>query len=912
LKTLVLLGSVFQTVVYKNSSDAVLIGDAKMKRPVHQPTSYFCPKQWQKALLLILLLTFSPFVVVQSATNLSDITIPKEYADVNERNVEPNCLKSIIVIGERHDLIQVQKNIVGVLTYVTTHYPQYNTIGLEGLAAGQEIQSSLSGLPQTVDGLTQQDIVDIKSELAESMLNSGEISAVEYIALLNDKIKIYGVENKELFETNKHQALETSTQKTSEDFQNMVSALREKMEKGLSEKLTGDQKAQFEAKQQQVNQELIDYLQKNDPNGMGKFYKLISDLQKGYISENTFMDSFDKLCRQYNVSFNRDNPTEGTLEKTLIELTTKIQGDVGRRLTKEQLHQVAGIQNRLEEYLEQIDPEIRQFNQWLNKYGDQTCITQSLESLKYLADKSASFAVPFPSSLRSHIPFYQTALQRDSAIADNLLKGLGDRNDAILVVGAAHICGLTEIFTKNRICFLVATPKDMSGYSEEQEAAYQYNLQGKPLPFSLFTLWPKYELKPPPRTQNPNYKDYQKLLYASLLIRDLKAKGFSNQHVFDSIGRFVQGDHYALNSAETICAVGDVYIPCLIENKSGILRLTMYQIDTAKPPTSPILSHGIIGKSFYQFIDYQNFSDPMPRVINGNNEKNIATIAASNTTIVPLLLKGKDSQDRWLLYDGRQDRQLRDEELAAFVEPYRRRIVCITNSYPIITSSEDGTGSAREAQVDELCRAFAGLGVRAFVTSNPALIKERSENLEASIKLPITLVNALPPDGFEQTRANLSAFGSSVTPFDRFSESPPGNTVVIVGHNTEAFLNRIDDLARKQVFANKTVVLIVCGQTGFMDKGQQLRFLRTVDMLNKQGASLVISFDTLIQDIDGLRNAAEKITNNPAESVSPEVLFEKIIKERNIENLKNNFRRDVFLIPKPLYRFASERYSDAA
>ncbi|MDI6795111.1 MAG: copper amine oxidase N-terminal domain-containing protein, partial [bacterium] len=59
---------------------------------------------------------------IERAVNLSYINIPKDQGEVGESYIIPGSKRSIIIIGERHDLIQVQKNIGQILKGILAQY----------------------------------------------------------------------------------------------------------------------------------------------------------------------------------------------------------------------------------------------------------------------------------------------------------------------------------------------------------------------------------------------------------------------------------------------------------------------------------------------------------------------------------------------------------------------------------------------------------------------------------------------------------------------------------------------------------------------------------------------------------------------------------------------------------------------
>lgn len=219
----------------------------------------------------------------------------------------------------------------------------------------------------------------------------------------------------------------------------------------------------------------------------------------------------------------------------------------------------------------------------------------------------------------------------------------------------------------------------------------------------------------------------------------------------------------------------------------------------------------------------------------------------------------------------------------------------------------DAGALQREAQVGQLARMFRNLGVPAYITSDHKLIAEKPKERERPIILNgtpnIVFIDALASQGFSEIKTHLKRFeemGFPVVRIDKFAGSDKDNTLIIIGHSTEALLGRLQNFARQGYFKNKTVALIICGALDFTDMEMRLKFLKTIDVLNKEGAQVVSSFETLIKDqeagnlLGGLKDSVERILKGQMGAITLTEGIIKAIRDKNIENLKNNIRFDIF------------------
>lgn len=615
-------------------------------------------KRFRKVLVLWVILLFlliGGSRNVESIINISQVKIPNNLGEIKSVYIAPDLpknlpMKSVIIIAERHDLIQVQKNIASILENIFTHHKELHLIGLEGAYSGQRVTNPISQFPEEIRGLKRDEIKELKRDIAKGLLKNNEISAIEFIGMVSQNIKIYGVENKELYEENRRQALQQSEDEVMKEFQKAVTQVREELEKTLSGRLNQNQKEKLKSKQDEVNKRLMEYLQEVDTKGIGKLYKSLSDFQQKRITEQTFFNQYQEMCREYGINFDPMSFSQEDFEKTFSELIQKLRDTLNERIIPEQMIKITNIQEDLENYLGEIDSEIGEFNKKLKNYKAQECINDSLDFLVYIQEKCNIYGLPFPSSLKSQIEFYTTAQRRDKAIVENLLKAMGGmgESDAVLLVGGGHICGIEKEFKNKKFSFIVIIPRGMEGsFSAREEEAYRYTLQGKALPFSLFELWKGSNLlKPPPRSTMPNYGRYLAFIYKARLIYELKGKAYSNTEVRERVQNVISDNNWSLDYDGIIYNQGDLYIPCEIHHTSGILRLSKYSKDARNEPVYPVLKHGHIGKLFYEFIDEEHFNKNPGELIHKNNEGNIAS-SPLKSAIVEIIFMGKDSEGRW-------------------------------------------------------------------------------------------------------------------------------------------------------------------------------------------------------------------------------------------------------------------------
>ncbi|MFQ5456659.1 MAG: hypothetical protein ACE5EA_10760 [Nitrospirota bacterium] len=866
----------------------------------------FLPFGWMQCYSIIFITLFIVmYGGIAEAINLSHINIPETKGEVTERHIISHPQKSIIIIGERHDSIQIQKNIAQILKGIRVQYSQIDLIGLEGAYRGQRVENPFSSLPSTIKGLDLQEIERIKEEIAKGLLETGEISAVEFIGMISD-VNIYGVEDRDIYTRNKRQAL-SEDEGSGKDLQGVVSEIREGLEDGLNERLSKGEKERLDAKKKEVNGRLLDYLKETDKEGIGRLYNLLLEIENGKVNPERLMSDFRSMFREYGIYLNPETASSQKLQESLSNLMIKMQETINERLTPEQLEEMAKIQGEIDTVLGEIDDEIHKFNLLLKGYKDQTCIKGSLKLLRYLREKSGEFGIAFPSSIDSQIEFYTTALKRDEVMVENLLNTMKNKNktDAVLLVGAAHICGITERFKDRRISFVVVIPKGMKDFSKDEEEIYRHTLEGKALPSSLFELWSTSHLKPPPRSSSPIFRDYERALLGMSVVYKLKAKGYSNREIRDRIGGLAQGDHYGADLDEIIYSLGDVYIPFQIRDNRGVLRLSQYPIDINKRPVSPVLRHGKIGKLFYEFIDRGDFNGRKEEIIAQNNKRNIAS-SPLDSDVIEIIFKGRKNKGGriyWMFDDGEENGEVEDDRLEQMMSGYggggKKPPVTITFQGDLSDPRYKKYGDAwgREDATGDLFRRFGGLGFSAYITSDPKLIAKRKKEKQP-IVLPgggpnITFIEALPEGqgSFRSVREELNLLqqmGFPVIDISDFNGNQMGNILVIIGHTTHQLLRNIEEFSDMGYFRDKVVGLIMCQEYG------EAEFLKTIDKITKQGGLEVTSFETIIEDKEAgsLLNALrDMIQRGNGESLSLSEAIDNI----DIQVLRNNIRRDVFL-----------------
>ena len=285
-----------------------------------------------------------------------------------------------------------------------------------------------------------------------------------------------------------------------------------------------------------------------------------------------------------------------------------------------------------------------------------------------------------------------------------------------------------------------------------------------------------------------------------------------------------------------------------------------------------------------------------------------------NSRVIEIIFKRR--QDMWELNDGEQIRQVRDTEFdQVLISNYGGgggippKITITFADQP--DDPNDGEAWAREAQAGELSRRFWNLGIPAFITSDPKLISKRENNREPPIVLQgnnpnITFIDALPAQGFDQIKRQLDRFREMNFPvinIDNFSGIytagiSTGNIFVIIAPN-EDLLRRIDNFAESGYFKDKAVMLVICGEFNFQDIERKLRYLKTIDRINKQGGIEVGSFEALIQDneagmlLERLRDLVNQIMRGQAETLPLIDAINRVIRDRNIEILQRSIRWDV-------------------
>lgn len=121
---------------------------------------------------------------------LNEVIIPDQYGSIIETHEGTNG-KLIVHIQDAHANYEAQKNIAGILEYLIDNH-NLNLVLMEGKLTDMDFKYLRYRAP-----------LDVRTEIADGLLKSGDFNAVNYLDLASSyPIEMQGVEDKELYDIN--------------------------------------------------------------------------------------------------------------------------------------------------------------------------------------------------------------------------------------------------------------------------------------------------------------------------------------------------------------------------------------------------------------------------------------------------------------------------------------------------------------------------------------------------------------------------------------------------------------------------------------------------------------------------------------------------------------------------------------
>ncbi|MFH1062774.1 MAG: hypothetical protein V1747_07840 [Candidatus Omnitrophota bacterium] len=477
---------------------------------------------------------------------LRNLDIPAELGFIKEIHVPKTPTEKMIInIQDLHCNYKAQKNIAGILEYLTQTY------GLKLI--------SVEGGSGKIDTSFYQDLPDekIKEQVADYFLREARINGTEYFAITTDRlIRLYGAEDEKYYDKNLDAFMRALPAReiileTIAVLENDLNILKNKSynkklrelddhivaydngEMGFEDyiqyisRLSAEQNVKQEF--DQVNQlvesikfkdsisiekaeaqrkELIDHLTSNlSRYEMEEFLKATVEYKAKTMDNLTYHSTLQKLYNQMDkksLTLDRKWPDlNGYIEylkrhETLDKFALFTQIDKLVERIKNSLY-TSYTQKTLDYNLKIVRLARSLFStKLLNK--DLTLVSKyhtdfNAKKMKTYIQKEAKrlkldLAIPDDERLKQMeetLPavedFYRYASKRNDILANNTLDGMAKENEdiGILITGGFHTDGITDYLKDKRITYIVIVPKIEE--LETDDTRYINALQGKKTPF---------------------------------------------------------------------------------------------------------------------------------------------------------------------------------------------------------------------------------------------------------------------------------------------------------------------------------------------------------------------------------------------------------------------------------------------
>ncbi|MCP4367294.1 MAG: DUF1598 domain-containing protein [Deltaproteobacteria bacterium] len=277
----------------------------------------------------------------------------------------------------------------------------------------------------------------------------------------------------------------------------------------------------------------------------------------------------------------------------------------------------------------------------------------------------------------------------------------------------------------------------------------------------------------------------------------------------------------------------------------------------------------------------------------------------------PIFIKlhGKDKNGKWLFVDGDKHYNLSDDELQEYVEARKgsgRESFIITNVRNIGNEDEFKEAYKRGGDTGRFLRMLNQYGANSVIASNHELayekVKKGYPTLIKDGKPNLVVLEGLPEKKYSKLKSELVNYpkvGINVKRMDEpVSIVKKDNLVIIVAPFSSQLLQNIEEKSESGFFKGKMVALLVCGPG--TNSASERRYLKAIDVINKNGGLGVYSFEDTIWGSEGtslLRELLEIIINQIKTKSGSEInlfeAFDMAIEKTRNENLIKNKRLDV-------------------
>ncbi|MFA6142838.1 MAG: putative PEP-binding protein [Candidatus Omnitrophota bacterium] len=426
-----------------------------------------------------------------------DIAVTKEVYQGQAASGNGTGSKTIINIQDAHASLTAQESISSILDSLVTNYDM-KLVAVEG-SSGYIDTSILKTFPDE----------SIRKDTAKYLMSQGKMSAGEFFSITSNKsIKLYGIEDKDLYLENVDQFRKVyeSNQSTKKDLDNLIKTLNELKDKLYTPELKQiesnsvlheDGKITFTDRWKFVSELAskynIDYKKYSNLSKLVESLKLEKEIS--FTTANKERDQLiDELSKKLNkpqlealvlksLSFKTNKITQGEYYSYLQDLANKTNIDPVPYKNLINYTEYIAIYESID--LLEIFNEVKAYEDAIieklytnpdqKKLHDLSKCVNYIKALfelkltngdfeyleKHIEDCKADIPKEIFANLDTAMDFYRTAEARNQAILRNTIKRMDAEGTevAALITGGYHTKGISDLLKQKQTSYLVILPK---------------------------------------------------------------------------------------------------------------------------------------------------------------------------------------------------------------------------------------------------------------------------------------------------------------------------------------------------------------------------------------------------------------------------------------------------------------------
>ena len=406
-------------------------------------SGYFLEKRVIRAGVTFLLLAFLFFnISFAGDLSINDISIPEKIGSIKKRYKGKNG-KLVIHIQDAHCNYEVQTNISKMLENLSkTH--NINIVSVEGADGFIDI-SYFKALQD----------VEMLKKFANSSLKKGELTGAEFLAITKDyPIKLYGVENQELYDENLN--VFTSTYPRAEEIEKYLLNVKTILSKLKRHVYSKDLKRFDEA---------IEKFRKREMS-LSEYAKILNREREKQKIELIDYPSFTKIM--YHLKHEGEVNLNEVNNANLFRELELMRNSVNNRLFRSSNDRSLSVcWDNINILLNLVAIRLSQeeFN-YYKKYKDVFEVEFIADLIRSMAEEyNLAYSMEDPpesigESLAEFERFYEIATKRDSVLTKNTIE-IMDREEqdvAVLIAGGFHTKGIIRTLEESGVSYVVMSP----------------------------------------------------------------------------------------------------------------------------------------------------------------------------------------------------------------------------------------------------------------------------------------------------------------------------------------------------------------------------------------------------------------------------------------------------------------------